>query len=88
VVPGPRLQGTLCRVKKTSIYLDPALDRDLARAAARRGITKAELIRRTLTAAVSDVPRPRIKAIGVGKGPGDVSADVDRHLAETGFGER
>jgi predicted transcriptional regulator len=74
-------------VKKTSVYLEPELDRALARLAAQRGITKAELIRRTLADATKEGRRPRITAIGVGVGPGDVSADVDRHLAETGFGE-
>lgn len=28
----------------------------------------------------------RVTAIGVGQGPGDVAADIDRHLGETGFG--
>jgi Ribbon-helix-helix protein, copG family len=81
------LDGTLYRVKKTSVYLSPALDAALAREAALQGVTKAELIRRTLQGAVSGSKRPRITAIGVGEGPGDVAGDVDRHLAETGFGE-
>ena len=80
--------GTLSRsMKKTSIYLDPSLDRGLARLAAREGITKAKYIRQVLEEAVSGSPRPRIRAIGVGSGPGDVAGDIDRHLAETGFGE-
>ena len=37
-----------------------------------------------LAAAVAEAPRPRITAIGVGEGPGEVADDVDRHLAETG----
>lgn len=73
-------------MKKTSVYLEPELDRALARLAASQGISKAEAIRRALTEAVRGAPRPRITAIGVGEGPGDVSAEVDRHLAETGFG--
>ena len=73
-------------MKKTSVYLDEQLDRDLARAAARHGITKAELIRRTLATAVAEPTRPRIAAIGVGNGPGDVADNIDRHLAETRFG--
>jgi len=79
--------GTLYEVKKTSVYLDPSLDAALSREAAARGLTKAELIRRTLERAVSDSKRPRITAIGVGEGPGDVADEVDRHLAETRFGE-
>ncbi len=75
-------------MKKTSIYLDPETDRALSRLAEAEGITKAELVRRTLELAVAEAPRPRIRAIGVGSGPGDVAEDVDRHLAETGFGSR
>lgn len=74
-------------MKKTSIYLEPELDHALARRAAETGITKAELIRGALRRAVGDT-RPRIRAIGLGAGPGDVSTDVDWHLRETGFGER
>lgn len=73
-------------VKKTSLYLDPEVDAALARLAEREGITKAELIRRSLADAAAAAPRPRITAIGVGAGPGDVSDAVDDHLAETGFG--
>ncbi len=75
-------------MKKTSLYLDPQLDRALGRLAAQGGITKAEAIRRALAQAVADAPpRPRITAVGVGEGPGDVADAVDRHLAQTGFGE-
>ena len=74
-------------MKKTSIYLDHDLDRALTRLARARGLTKAEAIRQALAQAVAEVPQPRATAIGVVEGPGDVSADVDRHLAETGFGE-
>ena len=74
-------------VKKTTIYLDPALDRALARRAAAQGITKAEAIRRALADAVSGAARPRITAIGVGEGPGDVADEADRHLADSGFGD-
>ncbi|MDQ3895009.1 MAG: ribbon-helix-helix domain-containing protein [Actinomycetota bacterium] len=74
-------------MKKTSIYLEPDLDRALARLAAERGISKAEAIRRALAEAVAGGRRPRITAIGVGEGPGGVADDADRHLAETRFGE-
>jgi len=73
-------------MKKTSLYLDPETDRALSRLAAAQGITKAEAIRQALARAVMAAPRPRVSAIGVGDGPGDVADDVDRHLAETGFG--
>lgn len=74
-------------MKKSSIYLDPELDRALARAASAAGVSKAELIRRTLARAVSEVHRPRVSAIGVGAGPGGVADAVDSHLAESGFGD-
>lgn len=73
-------------VKKTSLYLEPDLDADLARIARRRGITKAEFIRQSLRQAADADARPQLTAIGVGEGPGDVSSDIDRHLEETGFG--
>ena len=43
-------------------------------------------IRAALRKAVAEVHRPRISAIGVGEGPGDVADNVDRYL--DGFGER
>ena len=73
-------------MKKTSLYLDPDTDAALTRLAEQQGISKAELIRRALRETAASAPRPRIAAIGVGSGPGDVSDDVDRHLADTGFG--
>jgi hypothetical protein len=71
-------------VKKTSVYLEPDLDQALARRAGERGISKAELIRVTLRESLA-ASRPRITAIAVGSGPGDVADDVDRYLAQ-GFG--
>lgn len=72
-------------MKKTSLYLDPKVDRALARQAAAEGITKAELVRRVLAAAV--VERPRPLARGVFEGARDLGAEADRHLIETGFGK-
>jgi hypothetical protein len=74
-------------VKKTSLYLDPDVDAALTRIARQRDITKAELIRQALGDVAATEERPRLTAIGVGHGPGDVSSDVDRHLEETGFGK-
>jgi Ribbon-helix-helix protein, copG family len=71
-------------MKKTSLYLDPQVDRALARHAAAEGITKAELIRRVLTDAAAPATRPK-PSKGVFEGPGDVAANVDRYL--DGFGE-
>jgi predicted DNA-binding protein len=74
-------------VKKTSIYLEPELDRALARIARERGLTKADFIRGALAAAVDGVDkRPRFTAIGVIKdGPTDVSTNTDKYLE--GLGE-
>lgn len=52
-------------MKKTSLYLEPELDDALARRAADEGITKAELIRRTLTGAVQRPPRVKPRAVGI-----------------------
>ena len=73
-------------MKKTTVYLEPELDRAVGRLADSKGVSKAEAIRVALREATSQVARPRITAIGVTHGPGDVAGDVDRHLAETGFG--
>jgi len=72
-------------VKKTSLYIDPEVDRALDRRAAAEGITKAELVRRVLAAAVSERPKPRAR--GVFEGPEDLASGTDRYLSKTGFGE-
>lgn len=73
-------------MKKTSIYLEPELDLAIARKAELEGITKAEAIRRAIAQAVQGRERPRITAIGVGEGPGDLSARHDEYLAGLGDG--
>jgi hypothetical protein len=73
-------------MKKTSLYLDPQIDGALARRAAAEGITKAELIRRVLAEAAKPGARPK-PSKAVFEHRADVSGDVDRALAETGFGE-
>jgi hypothetical protein len=72
-------------MKKTSLYIDPEVDRALARRAVAEGVTKAELVRRVLAAAV--VERPRPLARGVFESARDLGSEADRHLIETGFGE-
>ena len=73
-------------LKKTSLYLDLDVDRGLARIAARDAVTKAEAIRRILADAVAaQPPRPRITAIGIAEGPGDVVENIERYLE--GFSE-
>lgn len=73
-------------MKKTSVYLEPELDRALGRVAATEGRSKAELIREAIAARVRGAQRARIQAIGVASGPGDVADNADRYLAEGGFG--
>lgn len=74
-------------MKKTSVYLDPDVDRALARRAKSEGITKAEFVRRVLAEAASGRRRAR-PSVGLFDGPEDLGAATDRHLADTGFGER
>jgi hypothetical protein len=52
------------------------------------GTTKAALIRHALAQAAAPAMCPRPRACGVFDGPGDLSRNADRYLAETGFGER
>ena len=73
-------------MKKTSIYLEPALDEALAKRAAEDGITKAEFIRRGLASLVSTPKRPK-PSIGVIDTKG-ASPDVPAYLSRTGFGRR
>ena len=73
-------------MKKSSIYLEPELDRALSHAAARQKLSKAEFIRRTLSAAVADDVTVRPSGIGVFDGPRDLAENADRYLE--GFGER
>jgi hypothetical protein len=71
-------------VKKTSIYIDPAVDRALDRRAAAEGTTKAVLIRDALAATAAPMMRVKPRG-GVFEGPGDLSENVDKYL--DGFGE-
>jgi Ribbon-helix-helix protein, copG family len=73
-------------MKKTSIYIAPEVDRALARRAAAEGSTKAALIRDALAQAGAPAAAKPC-ACGVFDDPGDLSQDVDGHLARTGFGE-
>jgi len=76
----PYVAGVL---KKTSIYLDEDLDHRLARRAADEGITKAELIRRTLTAAVQRPQRPRPEAVGLADAR-PIVRSLREHLGQSG----
>ncbi len=74
-------------LKKTSIYLDEELDHSLARRAAEEGVTKAELIRRSLEGVVAKPKRPKPKGIGIIKGPvpADLAENAEKYM--DGFGE-
>lgn len=75
-------------MKKTSIYLDPELDAALARRADEEGLTKAELIRRTLAHSMQPARRPKFVGIGTMKGaPPDLAENLEKYLLEDGFGE-
>ncbi len=75
-------------LKKTSIYVEADVDRALDRRATAEGTTKAALIRLALAEAVAPAARPRPRACGVFDGPENLAREADRHLAQTGFGER
>jgi hypothetical protein len=73
-------------VKKTSLYLDPELDEALARRAEEEGLTKAELIRRTLAGSVRKPKRPK-PHVGVFRSTdGGIARRVEDELARTRFG--
>lgn len=74
-------------MRKTSIYIDSAVDRALTRRARLEGTTKAALIREALANAATPQKRVKPRAAGVFVGPGDLSQNVDDYLAKTGFGE-
>ncbi|MEJ7718449.1 MAG: CopG family transcriptional regulator [Thermoleophilaceae bacterium] len=74
-------------MKKTSLYVDPDVDRALARRAATQGVTKAELVRGILAEAVDGERRAPVGE-GVFEGPGDLAENVDLYLEQTGFGRR
>ena len=66
---------------------EEALKKEIARAE-EEGLSKAEFIRRSLA---KDLHRPKRRLpYGIGSikgGPSDMSANIDRYLSETGFGE-
>lgn len=69
---------------KTTIYLPAELKQAIKRAARRRGVSEAEVIRDSLRTAVGDErPRPR-GALFASAAP--IARDADEHLR--GFGEK
>lgn len=70
-------------LKKTSIYLDDALDRVLAQRAADEGLTKAEWIRRGLEGLATRPPRAK-PTVGVfSSGIPDLASNDEKYAAET-----
>ena len=67
-------------MKKTTVYLEPDVDLALARIAEQEGVSKAEVIRRSLKQTAANAKRPRL-SVGVFEGPGDVSENLDEYLA-------
>jgi len=79
---------TSMTMKKTSLYIDDEVDRALAVRAAAEGVTKAELIRLTLGAAVATPARVKPRAVALVKdGQPSIARDIDAFLESTGFGE-
>lgn len=74
-------------VKKSSIYIEPEVDRALARRAEAEGVPKAAVIRAALRAHAAAHLDVRPRARGVFNGPPDLGRDADRYLDESGFGE-
>lgn len=71
-------------VDKTTIYLPADLKSAIRRAARRRGVSEAEVIRDSIRSAVGgERPRPRGGLFGSGA---PIAREADDHLA--GFGER
>ncbi len=69
---------------KTTVYLPAELKAALRRAAQRRGVSEAEVIRESIRSAVGDErPRPRGGLFASGK---PIARKADEHLR--GFGER
>ncbi len=74
-------------MRKTSVYLDEADVRRLARLAAQEGISQAAVLRRAVRAYQPAAPADRRFALdGVGEGPGGSIADVEEAELLRGFG--
>ncbi|MBI2957847.1 MAG: CopG family transcriptional regulator [Chloroflexi bacterium] len=72
-------------MKRTQIYLDAAVDAELRRLAARRGVSKAQLIRdcaRILVEEDKATQDPLLNIVGmISGGPDNLSEEHDRYLA-------
>ena len=64
----------MARMKRLQISLEPELDRELGRAATARGISKAELVRRSLRDQLE--PRPPVE-LPVSSSRGELRPGID-----------
>lgn len=74
-------------MKKTSLYIEPEVDRRLERRAAEAGVSKAQYIRRALADAARPQRRRKPRGRGIFHGPPDLAERLDAHLSEDGFGD-
>jgi len=74
-------------MERTTIYLDPALKRQLKAAATRAGTTEAALIREALRRLLGKMKRPAIRPVGRSK-DGGVAHRTDQTLEELGFARK
>lgn len=81
----PYTYGNMYGMQKTTVYIPDDLRKALARAAAARGVSEAQLIREALHAATSQVPPPRPRLPLFKSGKPDLAERLDEALA--GFGE-
>jgi plasmid stability protein len=72
-------------MQKTTVYLPDELKKALARSAAARGLSEAELIREALRAITAESPAPRPRLPLFASGRPDLAEHVDSAL--DGFGE-
>lgn len=73
-------------MERTTVYFPPDLKRALARAAAAKGQSEAQLIRDALRAAVAIAPDPRPRLPLFASGKPRLAERVEQALA--GFGDR
>lgn len=80
------MYGTMYGMVKTTVYLPEELKATLARVAAERAISEAELIREALSekVAAATATRPRVALFAEGLGDASAAERVDELLA--GFG--
>jgi len=77
--------GKIYGMEKTTVYVPAELKRAIARVAAARGISEAELIREALRNATDQAPPPRPRVPLFKSGKSGLAERIDEALA--GFGE-